>query len=110
MTGQLPFPHNLRVDESKIIDYLLSHANGRGKAVFFLQFGFRADAWAVLAEALKAHALSGPVALKVDSTYGTRYSIDGSLQTPSGRQPQVRSVWIQEIGAIELRLITAHPV
>jgi hypothetical protein len=46
----------------------------------------------------------------VDSAYGTRYSVDGEMQTPSGKQPRVRTVWIHESGSDELRLITAHPV
>jgi hypothetical protein len=106
----LPFPQNLRVEESKIVDYLLSHANGRGKAAFFLEFGFRIDAWGELAEALKTQARGNPVAIKVDSAYGARYSVDGLLPTPSGRTPKVRSVWILEPGSNEPRLITAHPV
>lgn len=35
-----------------------------------------------------------PVVTAVDSPYGTRYSVDGELQTPSGRLPRVRTVWI----------------
>ena len=103
-------PRQLRVDESKITGYLLSHANGRGKAVFFLGLGFRVEAWQELAEAVKAQAIANPVATTVDSPYGTRYSVDGELLTPSGRQPRVRSVWILESGSDRLRLITAFPV
>jgi hypothetical protein len=107
---ELPFPERLRVDESKIVDYLLSHANGHGKAVFFSGFGFRAEAWQELADAIKAQARFNPVAMAVDSIYGTRYSVDGELQTPSGRRPRVRTVWIFESRSEVLRFITAHPV
>lgn len=107
---KLPFPQTLRVDETKIVDYLLSHPNGQGKAGFFLGFGFQPGAWTVLAEALRHQARSNPVVATVDSAYGTRYSVDGELQTPSGRRPRVRTVWILEHGSDELRLITAHPV
>ena len=106
----MPFLNRLRVDESKVVGYLLSHANGQGKAGFFLTFLFQPGAWEELADALKAHARSNPVATKVDSRYGTRYSVDGELQTPSGRRPRVRTVWILEHGSEEPRLITAHPV
>lgn len=101
---------NLRVDQSKIADYLLSHAKGHGKAAFFLGFGFRPDAWDELAEALKKQARSNPVAAKIASAYGIRYSVDGVLQTPDGRSPRIRTVWILEPDTEELRLITAHPV
>ncbi len=106
----LPFIQNLRVDEAKLFDYLLSHANGRGKATFFLGFGFQPEAWPELAAAIKRQATSNPVASAVDSPYGTRYSVDGELQTPGGRRPIIRSVWILEVDSETPRLITAHPI
>lgn len=108
----IPFSDRLRVDRSKIVDYFLSESNGRGKATFFLNFGFQVDNWEVLADSLKAQARSRSVVAAVDSKWGTRYSIDGPIDTPSGRQPrpQVRTVWIVESGSTDPRLITAHPV
>lgn len=100
----------LRIDESKVVDYLLSHSNGQGKAAFFLAFGFKAEAWTVLADALKEQARNNAVTSRIESLYGVRYSVDGELQTPRGRCPKVRTVWMLEPGSIELRLITAHPV
>lgn len=107
---KLPLSNNLRVDESKVVDYLLSHSNGHGKAAFFLGCGFLPEGWTMLADALKQQARSNPVVTVVDSAYGTRYSVDGELQTPSGKRPSVRTVWIIENGFDEPRLITAHPV
>ncbi|MGP1677773.1 MAG: DUF6883 domain-containing protein [Burkholderiales bacterium] len=107
---ELPFAHRLRVDESKITGYLLSYSSGQGKAAFFLGFGFELEKWATLADALTTLAQSNPVVAAVDSPYGTRYSVDGELQTPSGRHPKVRTVWILERDSDEPRLITAHPV
>ena len=85
---KLPFPERLRVDRLKIVDYLLSESNSRGKASFFLNFGFRIDQWEVLAESLKAQAQRHSVAAAVDSNWGTRYSVDGAMDTPSGQQPR----------------------
>lgn len=107
---KMPFAHRLRVDESKIIGYLLSHSNGKGKATFFLGFGFQPEKWIMLADALTAQARCNPVAEVVASLYGTRYSVEGALETPSGRRPRVRTVWILERDSDEPRLITAHPV
>lgn len=106
----LIFAERARVDESKVIDYLLNPAKSRGKAGFFLGFGFSVAAWQVLADALVEHGKSGFVYSVVESEYGTRYSVDGVLETPEGRKPQVRSVWIVEIGTDYPRLITAHPI
>jgi hypothetical protein len=60
---ELPLKDSLRVDQSKITDYLLSESAGRGKATFFLRLGFRPENWEVLAEALKAQANANPVVL-----------------------------------------------
>lgn len=105
----LPFPDRLRVDKTKLTGYLLSQANSQGKANFFLGFGFKPEEWSIFSNALKAQARANPVAAVVASPYGTRYSVDGELETPSGRRPRVRTVWILEDGSNELRLITTHP-
>ena len=43
----LIFAERARVDESKVIDYLLNPAKSRGKAGFFLGFGFSVAAWQI---------------------------------------------------------------
>ena len=108
----LPYLDSLRVDQSKIIGYLLNEATGRGKATFFLRLGFRTERWETLAAALKAQARENPVASTVDSPYGKRYSVDGAIETPDNRQPRpkVRTVWILEAGTKAPRLITVYPV
>ena len=85
---ELPSKDSLRVDQSKIIGYLLNEATGRGKATFFLRLGFRPEAWETLAAALRAQARDNPVASMVDSAYGKRYSVDGTIETPDNRQPR----------------------
>jgi hypothetical protein len=110
MSDALPFADRTRIDEAKVVDYLLNPAKSRGKAEFFLRFGFSAGDWRILAEALTAHGRGGRVSAIVESDYGSRYSIDGPLLTPAGRQPMVRTVWIVERGADHPRLITAHPL
>lgn len=110
MSDALPFADRARIDEAKVTDYLLNPAKSRGKAEFFLRFGFSAGDWRIMAEALAAHGRAGRVSAVVESEYGSRYSIDGTLPTPDGRHPQVRTVWIVEHGADCPRLITAHPL
>jgi hypothetical protein len=82
----LPNGEGARVDRSKITDYLLalSHPDGRSKAEFFLKFGFDADQWNVLAEALRAVGTSNPVTSATQSKYGLRYTVDGVLRAPDG--------------------------
>src|SRR5688500_15183073 len=90
-----PNAHLAEVPPSKILDYLLSteHRTGRGKARFFHAMGFRREDWKTLAEALKQHVVEHHVAGTTASNFGTRYRVEGGLQTPIGKAPQVRSVW-----------------
>ena len=110
MTG-LPDAANARLDRRKITEYLLcsSHPRGASKAAFFAHFGFRAEEWQVLAVALLRHAAKQPVIKVVESPYGTRYTVEGPLETPSGRSPCVRSVWILSEETRAPRLISAFP-
>jgi hypothetical protein len=107
----LPDRDQARIDRAKIADYLLSlsHPDGRGKAAFFMRFGFKAQDWEVLADALRAVAVRNPATAVVESAHGTRYTVDGPLHAPDGRAPLVRTVWIVEPGSTP-RLITAHPL
>jgi hypothetical protein len=100
-----------QVPERKLTAYLLSHSHpaGRSKAAFFLRFGFAADAWRVLADALVRHAARHEVAAVGDSPFGTRYVIDGPIESPNGRDPAVRVVWFIEAGETTPRLVTAYP-
>ncbi len=110
MTAGLPFADRALVEQAKVVDYLLNPAKSRGKAEFFLRFGFAAGRWQEMAAALMRHARTGQLSAAVESDYGTRYSVDGPLAAPDGRMPSVRSVWIVERGAGHPRLITAHPL
>jgi hypothetical protein len=107
---KLPRPEQAQVDREKVAGYLLAAPKGGGKAAFFQRFGFAAAEWETLADALRRHGSTHPVASVVESPWGIRYSVDGPLDTPSGRKPQVRTVWMVEPGKDAPRLITAHPI
>jgi len=107
---ELPYRDRLRVDQAKIVDYLLSVTNSRGKATFFLDLGFRTENRTLMADSLIKHAQTHPVSVMVASQWGARYSVDGILESPSGRRARVRTVWIIETGTEQPRLVTAHPV
>ncbi len=108
---KLPNADRVIVDQRKVIEYLLSssHPDGWAKAEFFGAFGFKAENWQVLARALKEHCGKNSVTKVVESEYGTRYTVDGVIETPSGRKPTIRTVWIVGKGKEIPRLITAHP-
>jgi len=75
-----------------------------------VRFGFRLEDWELLAEALRTHGVSQQVVKTVESPYGTRYAIQGPLESPDGRHPLVRTVWLVKKGQVAARLITAYPM
>lgn len=107
----LPNHRKAVLPRAKLTEYLLSptHPIGRGKASFFRAFGFRPAEWERLAMALKRHAADNPIQGKEPSPFGTRYIVDGPLETPDGRDPIVRTVWFIETGEEIPRFVTAYP-
>ena len=108
----LPNWHQAEVDESKIVDYLLSttHPEGMDKSIFFLSFGFSSERWQEFAAALVSHAKSNEVTDTIDSPYGLRYLVEGTLETPDGRNPRIRAIWQTDSRSSIPRLITAYPL
>lgn len=96
--------------EGKLTAYLLSrsHPAGRRKAAF-LRFGFTADDWHVLADALVRHAATHEVAVVEESAFGTRHVIEGPIESSNGRDPAIRVVWFTGKGETRPRLVTAYP-
>jgi hypothetical protein len=108
---RMPGAPSAYVEEKKVTDYLLSleHPDGHAKAVFFMSFGFRAEDWESLSEALLRHALENELVDEEETPFGVQYVVEGSLRTPDGRDPTVRSVWEERAGGRGPRLITAYP-
>lgn len=108
---KLPNADQAQVDREKITGYLLSATNpdGAGKAKFFARFGFDLKNWEILRAALGMHGVKCVVVKTVESTFGTRYTVEGALETPDGRNPRIRTVWLVEKGSAKPRLITAYP-
>jgi hypothetical protein len=109
---KLPNREKAIVPEAKITLYLLNaqHPKGRGKARFFMQFGFSVAQWKQLADALFDHAQTHEVVKTEQTQFGTRYVIEGALATPINRQPQVRAVWFISTDSTQPHLVTAYPL
>jgi len=110
-TVRLPNADEAVVADEKIARYLLSpaHPTGRHKATFFRRFGFTADRPEEFMAALREHARQNEVARSDDTPFGTRYTAEGPLRAPDGRDPWVQTVWFVERGARLPRLVTAYP-
>jgi hypothetical protein len=90
-------------------DYLLArdHFAGRSKARFFASFGFSRDNWVRLSDALLLHREHGQVTGVETTPYGQKYVVEGTLQSPDGRDPWIRSVWFDD--GERLTFVTAYP-
>jgi len=104
-------PNLARVGPGKITDYLLSlsHPQGKGKANFFMKFGFTPGQAAQLQASMLKHARTQPVVQVKQSDHGLKYVLECGCESPDGRNPCIRLVWIVEEAASSPRLVTAHP-
>jgi len=108
----LPNRHLAFVPREKIVEYLLdlTHKDGGSKARFFLAFGFTIQEWKQMADALIRHGQTYEVGVvDTSSPFGIIYRVLGNLETPDGRSPYVRTVWIIPHGREEPRLLSAYP-
>ncbi|MCP3400502.1 DUF6883 domain-containing protein [Bradyrhizobium sp. CCGB20] len=110
--SRLVDPHLLRVEATKVTDYLLSseHPEGAGKAKFFESVGFSKEKIEEFATALRTHAANNKIAEVVPHPYGVKTVIDCFMPTPSGKDYCIRSVWNDHKDGEPPRLITAHPL
>ncbi len=109
---RLPNADQANVEQAKIAEYLLNHSHrfGASKARFFAAFGFSAESWGALGDALRRQAREGDVARVTETGFGPRYEVDGQVLAPDGRRPRVRTVRQVDSGGVAPRLITAYPL
>lgn len=109
---KLPNADKLVVEREKIVGYLLNatHRYGASKARFFGEFGFQAENWRQLAQALREHGQRHDITKVKLTAFGARYEVAGTLPAPDGRTPRVRTVWQLDRGELAPRLITAYPL
>src|ERR671926_1540281 len=76
-----------RVPKEKITLYILNenHKYGREKCRFFQSFGFSADEWQDLEDALMIHAQTNPTVSITETEFGLRYRVECSIVCPDGR-------------------------
>ncbi len=108
---KLPRANLAVVNREKIMEYLLNreHPDNGGKAEFFIALGFNLDEWEILAESLRQLAVLSEVSRSMASPHGKKYIVDGQIETPIGKTPIVRTIWIVDTGESIARLVTAYP-
>ena len=107
---KLPQAEAVHIDARKVLGYLLSqtHPVGRFKARVFAAVGFdetRVDDF--IAE-VRRIAAAGDVSETEDFEYGRKYTVPGELKGPRGAA-RVLTVWMQEAGREDVRLVTVRP-
>ncbi|MCX7045758.1 MAG: hypothetical protein NTX50_09785 [Candidatus Sumerlaeota bacterium] len=109
---KLPQLDSAVVERAKIAEYLLNpyHRYGASKCRFFMEFGFHAEFWQALADALIEHAERHEVSKVKDTPFGPRFEIETDLIAPDGRRPCIKTVWQMDRGQTFPRLITAYPL
>lgn len=109
---KLPNRESAYIPSPKLHEYLLSntHSVGRWKARFFRALGFNETNVDVLEQRLLSIAHSEDVKDVVTSAHGTKYVIEGLLQTMAGNLMQIRTVWIVDVDQDHPRFVTAYPV
>lgn len=110
--SRLPNADAADVAPGKVTDYLLSlsHPVGRYKARFFLGLGFDEDSAPLLQRELERLAREGKVAQSIPGSYGIKYIVEGKIDTPSGVEAWLTTVWLIETGRLRPRLVTAYPL
>jgi hypothetical protein len=108
---RVPHANMAMVSEEKITGYLLnpSHPDGAGKAQFFTRVGFNTETWQDLANALRELVERSTITQQVDSQHGTKYIVDGFINTPLRSTVAVRTIWIIDTGEEVPRFVTAYP-
>jgi hypothetical protein len=87
---KLPRAERVQIEDRKVVEYLLSrtHPVGRFKARLFAAIGFDEST--------------------ATAFVGRKYTVPGELRGPTGVAPVV-TVWIQEHGRQDVRLVTVRP-
>ena len=107
----LPNVENAYIPREKLADYLLSetHAVGKSKARFFKAHGYNEDNLHLLEWGLLSVPRYNEVDEQVTLIHGTKYVVNGDLQTPRGTTVTVTTIWIVEPPGERPRFVTAYP-
>jgi len=107
---KIPKEDDVRVDEGKVRNYLLSesHTVGRFKARFFAAVGFDSSGVPAFIGELRRIAAAGQVSEIMETPFGQKYLIPGDLKGPLGTVP-VLTVWFRGHGEERARLVTVRP-
>jgi hypothetical protein len=112
MSGStLPNAAAAKIADAKVRDFILNaaHPDNKGRAVFFVGFGFAQQQCEILRDALLAHPLSNAVFRATTTGFGARYRVRCNVTSPDTRDPCIDTVWVIDQGSTVPTFITAYP-
>lgn len=109
---RLPNYNKATILKEKLKNYVLSetHSTGKFKAKFFRRIGFNETNIDSFVKALRKIAKSEEIKEEIIFEYGTKYILDGRIDSPIGKNVMVRTIWIIEEGQKSPRFVTVYPV
>lgn len=109
---KLPNSKNALISKEKLTDYLLSetHPVGSAKAKFFRKLGFSESNVNQLEKLLLKIAKTNDIKNIREFDYGTNYVIEGTIETPVGREVTIITVWFAKTAESRPSFVTAYPV
>ena len=107
----VPNADKATMDPRKITHYLLvpTHPDNSGKAKFFTDRGFDYSNVADFQAALLAHPVDNEYHKEIKLPVGTKYIVHCNLKTPDGKNPCIRTIWIDDADGTPPRLVSAYP-
>jgi len=100
------------VTDEKITEYLLNpvHHKGKHKCKFFQKYGFTIKDWQVLKKSLIEHFQKHEDKTIEHTEFVIMLIVKGELDTPSGKKPNIKTVWSVDFVHNYIKLITAYPL
>ncbi|WP_375465644.1 DUF6883 domain-containing protein [uncultured Methylobacterium sp.] len=112
MTGERPNVKNFALRDHKVTRFLLApdRAANKGRAKFFIEFGFSLERPDILARALLQRPRTAHTFRYQTGTVSElRLIYDGFLESPDGRRAHIRTIWNYDAPPTAL-FITAFPL
>jgi hypothetical protein len=108
----LPNSETAYVPIEKLTQYLLSplHSVGKHKTRVLRSVGFDETNIALLENELLRLAKNENVLQMIETNYGMKYVLDGTISTPKGTTLNLKTIWIIEHGKTSPRFVTLYPI
>jgi hypothetical protein len=108
---RLPNADKAIIEDSKLTEYILSpvHPIGRFKAAFFRGLGYTIANREAFKKQLQKLALSENISSTEKIHYGTKFIIEGEIESSTGKSVKVVTIWVILKDEDIPRFVTVYP-